>query len=645
MQTPLFGLGFRTQHAAEIARDPGPVDWFEVLSDHYIGVGGPRRALLERLRQDHPLALHGVSLSIAGSEPLDREYLDGLAVLAAWLEPVFVSDHLCWTAFGGRHSHDLLPVACTREALAHVAERVAQVQERLGRRLLLENASAYVAFRAREMEEAEFLAELSRRTGCGLLLDVNNLVVNAANLGSDPKRLLEALPADAVGYLHLAGHAVLPDVRIDTHDADVPDAVWTLFEAAARRFPAAGVILERDDNFPEYRVLVAEVGEARARHAAALQRAAGSEPQANGGGRASAAGARSEPQASGGGRASAAGAGSEPQASGGGRASAAGARSEPQASGGGRASAAGAGSEPQASGGGRASAAGARSEPQASGGGRASAAAARSEPQASGDQSWPRLQRDFFARIVDRPLGAEQDDLGELLDESLPVRAARGLRVYSDAYTASLREALATNFPALARVLSPADFERLAAAYLRAHPPRGFDYLRLGAHLADFVAGFDFAADYGVARAALSELAALEQAQLEVQDAPDPERGVTPEELAALAPSDWERARVAFAPAFRVVRTTHDVAPDVEAVAAGRDPARSAPGEVAYLVARAGAGVRTVRLLEHEARVLEALLAGEPFAAACAGDERAARDVARRLVEAAAAGLLARVGS
>jgi hypothetical protein len=611
MQTPLFGLGFRTQHAAEIARDPGPVDWFEVLSDHYIGVGGPRRALLERLRQDHPLALHGVSLSIAGSEPLDREYLDGLAVLAAWLEPVFVSDHLCWTAFGGRHSHDLLPVACTREALAHVAERVAQVQERLGRRLLLENASAYVAFRAREMEEAEFLAELSRRTGCGLLLDVNNLVVNAANLGSDPKRLLEALPADAVGYLHLAGHAVLPDVRIDTHDADVPDAVWTLFEAAARRFPAAGVILERDDNFPEYRVLVAEVGEARARHAAALQRAAGSEPQANGGGRASAAGARSEPQASGGGRASAAGAGSEPQASGGGRASAA----------------------------------GARSEPQASGGGRASAAAARSEPQASGDQSWPRLQRDFFARIVDRPLGAEQDDLGELLDESLPVRAARGLRVYSDAYTASLREALATNFPALARVLSPADFERLAAAYLRAHPPRGFDYLRLGAHLADFVAGFDFAADYGVARAALSELAALEQAQLEVQDAPDPERGVTPEELAALAPSDWERARVAFAPAFRVVRTTHDVAPVVEAVAAGRDPARSAPGEVAYLVARAGAGVRTVRLLEHEARVLEALLAGEPFAAACAGDERAARDVARRLVEAAAAGLLARVGS
>ena len=265
MQNPLFGVGFRTPHAGEIARAPGPVDWFEVLSDHYLGVGGTRRALLERLRAAHPVALHGVSLSIAGSEPLDRRYLDGLAVLAAWLEPVFVSDHLCWTALGGHESHDLLPVACTREVLEHVAARVAHVQDRLKRRLLLENASAYVAFRAREMEEADFLAELARRTGCGVLLDVNNLVVNAANLGVDPKRALEALPAEAVGYMHLAGHAVLPDVRIDTHDAEVPGAVWTLFEAAVQRFPAAGVILERDDNLPEYGQLVAESSSRRAR--------------------------------------------------------------------------------------------------------------------------------------------------------------------------------------------------------------------------------------------------------------------------------------------------------------------------------------------------------------------------------------------
>ena len=558
MQAPLFGVGFRTQHAGEIARAPGPVDWFELLSDHYIGVGGARRALLERLRAAHPVALHGVSLSIAGTEPLDREYLDGLAVLAAWLEPVFVSDHLCWTALGGHQSHDLLPVARTREVLEHVAARVAYVQERLGRRLLLENASAYVAFRAREMEEEDFLAELCRRTGCGVLLDVNNLVVNAANLGSDPKRALELLPVDAVGYLHLAGHALLEGVRIDTHDEAVPAAVWTLFEAAVQSFPQAGVILERDDNLPAYAQLLTEVEEARARHRAVLPGSC----------------------------------------------------------------------EPH-------------SKPGSPG--RAASGASVGTSRANEGTSWRDVQQDFFSRIVDQPLGREQCDLGELLDESLPVRAARGLRVYSDAYAASLRQALATNFAALAHVLSPADFDRLAAAYLRAHPPRGFDYLRLGARFAEFVAGFDFAADYGVPRAVLAELAVLEQTQLEVQDAPDPEQSVTPAALAALVPEDWEQVRFAFAAAYRVVRATHDVAPVIEAVAAGEAPARPATGDVAYLVSRAGDGVRTERLAPREAAVLEALLAGESLREACGDDESAAEAGARRLVAAAAAGLLARV--
>ena len=547
MQAPLFGVGFRTQHAAEIARAPGTVDWFEILSDHYLGVGGARRALLERLRAAHPVALHGVSLSIAGTEPLDADYLDGLAALAGWLEPVFVSDHLCWTALGGHESHDLLPVACTREVLEHVAARVAHVQDRLQRRILLENASAYVAFRAREMEEADFLAELCRRTGCGVLLDVNNLIVNAANLGSDPQRALEAFPADAVGYLHLAGHAVLPDVRIDTHDAEVPDAVWELFDAAARRFPAAGVIIERDDNIPSYERLVAEVEKARARHREAL-----------------AAPARAPT--------------------------------------------------------------------------RSERTARSPEPRA-----WSDLQRDFFSRIVDQPVGHEHADLAGLLDESLPVRAARGLRVYSDAYTASLRSALATNFAALARVVSPADFERLAAAYLRAHPPHGFDYVGLGARFAAFVAGFGFAADYGVPRAVLAELAALEQTQLEVQDAPDPEQTVTPADLAALAPEDWERVRFSFAPAFRVLRATHDVAPVIEAVAAGKDPERPALDAVAYLVSRAGDGVRTERLAPDDAALLEALLAGEAFHTACHGNDCTAEAGATLLVAAATAGLLTRI--
>jgi hypothetical protein len=566
MQAPLFGVGFRTQHAGEIARAPGPVDWFEVLSDHYIGVGGTRRALLERLRTAHPVALHGVSLSIAGTEPFDREYLDGLAALSEWVEPLFVSDHLCWTALGGHQSHDLLPVARTREVLEHVAARVAHVQEQIGRRLLLENASAYVAFRAREMEEEDFLAELCRRTGCGVLLDVNNLVVNAANLGSDPKRALDVLPVDAVGYLHLAGHAVLEDVRIDTHDEAVPAAVWTLFEAAAQRFPQAGVILERDDNIPAYAQLLVEVEQARARHRTAMSSCDAAAPQARLGR------ARRELQAQ-----------------------------------------------------------------------RAASEASVGTSWANAGTSWRDVQRQFFSRIVDQPLGREQGDLDELLDESLPVRAARGLRVYSDAYAASLRQALATNFAALARVLSPADFDRLAAAYLRAHPPRGFDYLRLGAPFAEFVGGFDFAADYGVPRAVLAELAVLEQTQLEVQDAPDPEQSVTPAALAALVPEDWEQVRFAFAAAYRVVRATHDVAPVIEAVAAGKDPARPAAGDVAYLVSRAGDGVHTERLAAREAAVLEALLAGESLHKACGDDEAAAEAAARRLVAASSSGLLTRM--
>jgi uncharacterized protein (UPF0276 family) len=570
MQAPLFGLGFRTQHASEIARAPRAVDWFEVLSDHYLGVGGVRGALLLRLRADHPVALHGVSLSIAGDEPLDATYLAELRELALRFDPLFVSDHLCWTALGGHQSHDLLPVACTEAVLAHVAARVAHAQEILGRRLLLENASAYVAFRAREMEEAEFLAELCRRTGCGVLLDVNNLVVNAANLGTDPKRALETLPRDAVGYLHLAGHAVLPDVRIDTHDADVPGAVWTLFEDAARRFPEAGVILERDDQIPEYPALVAELDEARARHGAVLA----SVERLPAGPQAERSPARSEPT-------------------------------------------------------------------RGFGSGEASGA--------HGD-SWRELQRAFFSRIVDAPLGREQGDLAGLLDETLPVPAARGLRVYSDAYRASGRQALATNFAALARVLAPADFEGLAAAYLRAHPPRGFDFVRLGRELPAFVRTFAFAADYGVPPEVLAELAALEQAQLEVQDATDAPGPVSPAELAAFVPEDWERLRVVFAPAFRVLRASHDVAPVIEAVARGESPARPASRAVAYLVRRAGDGVRTERLAAHEASFLEALLAGVPFGSACeraagSGTEpaRVAEDAARRLVEAAAAGLLARV--
>jgi uncharacterized protein (UPF0276 family) len=556
MPSPRFGIGFRTQHAAELERAPAGVDWLEVLSDHYLGIGGARRVLLEKLRARHPLALHGVMLSIAGTEPLDPVYLDRLAELVRWVDPLFVSDHLCWTAFGGHQSHDLLPVALSKSVLDHVASRVDVVQERLGRPLLLENASAYVAFRANEFEEADFLAELAQRTGCGVLLDVNNLVVNAANLGSDPVRALDALPAEVVGYMHLAGHALLPDVRIDTHDADVPPEVFSLFEAAARRFPEAGVILERDDAIPPLVELVTELAEARARHAAASAPAEAASPRAGPTGR-----------------------------------------------------------------------------------------VAEGAPI-----DWPGLQQAFFARVVDQPLGREQTGLDELLDLGRPVAAGRGLRVYSDAYSAGLRRALATNFAALAEVLSASDFDGLAAAYLRAHPPRGFDSVRLGARLPAFVSKHRFVSDYGVPRDALAALAALEQTQLEVQDAPDAEQTVGVEALAALPPEAWDGARVAFAPALRLVRASHDVAPVIEAVEEGERPARPTPGDVAYLVARAGGRVRTERLENHHALLIEALGRGLPFEEAAMRVSEStglplaaiAQAAAERLVAAAAAGLLVR---
>jgi hypothetical protein len=537
MPSPPFGVGFRHPYADAIAAAPRAVDWFEVITDNLLGVGGLRRAALARLRADHAIVLHGLSLSIAGSEPLCREYLEGLRELAEWVEPVWVSDHLCWTSLRGHHAHDLLPLAYTAAVLDHVAARVAHVQEFLGRRLLLENPSAYVAFRADEMDEAEFFAALSRRTGCGLLLDVNNLVVNAANLGIDPTRYLAALPDGIVGYFHLAGHAVLPDVRIDTHDADVPEPVWALFEAAVRRFPAAGIIVERDDRLPPFERLLNEVACARTHHAAAL--AAVPRP------------CFENPVL-----------------------------------------------------------------PPAS-----SPTGAEDTVSAVSPPDWDALQNGFWQRLVDQPAGTDHSrdpGLGVLLDDERPVRAARGMRVYSDAYGVNLRRALATHFPALAHVLNADDFAALSAAYVRHDPPRGHDFRRLGAQLPAFIRSYQFAGEYGVAPGALADLAALEQAQIEVLDEPD-EPALAPAALGTLRAARWQRVRFAFAQAMRLVRCKHDVLPAVEAVARGERPERPAAAPVTYLVYRADGVVHTERLATTDAAVLEALAAGHSFGVACAG--------------------------
>ena len=265
-----FGLGLRACHYDAVLADPPAVDWFEVISENYMVPGGRALAVLEAVRARYPIVLHGVSLSIASTAPLDLAYLDRLKALARRFEPAWVSDHLCWTGVHGVTLHDLLPFPYTEEALAHVAARVDQVQERLGRAIALENVSTYVTFRSSSMTEWEFLSELTRRTGCWLLLDVNNVYVSAFNHGYAAVDFLAGLPPDRVLQFHLAGHEAYPDTIIDTHDRPVSDPVWALYGDAIRRFGPVSTLLERDEKIPPLAELVAEIGRARAVASTAL---------------------------------------------------------------------------------------------------------------------------------------------------------------------------------------------------------------------------------------------------------------------------------------------------------------------------------------------------------------------------------------
>jgi hypothetical protein len=257
------GLGLRTPHFSRAASgDCAGVDWFEVITENVMVAGGNPRRVVRAAREHRPIVLHGVSLSIASTDPLDDAYLARLAELCRELEPALVGDHLCWTSLGGHTTHDLLPVPYTQEALAHVVARVARVQDRLGRRIVLENPSSYAVFASSELGEAAFLAEVARRADCGILLDVNNVFVSCTNHGWDARAYLEAIPVERVVYLHVAGHTKNGPLLIDTHDQPVCDDVWALHAAARARFPRAGTCLERDDHIPPFDDLVAELAKA-----------------------------------------------------------------------------------------------------------------------------------------------------------------------------------------------------------------------------------------------------------------------------------------------------------------------------------------------------------------------------------------------
>jgi len=264
------GVGLRTVHFEHLLAHPPEVDFFEIISENFLMDGGRPLAVLEKVRREVPVTMHGVSLSLGGTDPLNRDHLAALKRLAGRIEPAWLSDHLCWGTAHGNYLHDLLPLPYTEEALANLVERIGAVQEFLGRRILVENVSSYVTFLDSGMSEWEFLSETARRADCGILLDINNIFVSAMNHGFDPADYLAGVPADRVMQFHLAGHSVLPEVRLDTHDAPVCDEVWALYDAAVRRFGAVPSLIEWDDKIPPYPDLVAASREAAARAARAL---------------------------------------------------------------------------------------------------------------------------------------------------------------------------------------------------------------------------------------------------------------------------------------------------------------------------------------------------------------------------------------
>ncbi|MBB4266468.1 DUF692 domain-containing protein [Roseospira visakhapatnamensis] len=262
------GVGLKPAHMADLRADPGPVSWVEVHAENAMQAGGPRRHALEAVRRDHPLSIHGVGLSLGGAEGLDRAHLARLRRVVDRYQPALVSEHLAWCASGGTFLNDLLPLPYTDEALDLVTRHVDQTQEALGRPILVENPSRYLAFDpgrpGDDREEPEFLTALVRRTGCGLLLDVNNIVVSAGNLGFDPLAYLDGAPLDAVGEIHVAGHAVRRidgvDIRIDDHGSPAPEAVLALYVETLRRTGPRPTLLERDTNVPPWAALAAEAG-------------------------------------------------------------------------------------------------------------------------------------------------------------------------------------------------------------------------------------------------------------------------------------------------------------------------------------------------------------------------------------------------
>lgn len=269
--SPGFGLGLRSAHYGDFLARPQPVDWLEIISDNFLVPGGQPLRMLEGIRARYPMAMHGVSLSIGAVAGPDPGYLRALAALARRVEPLWISDHLCWTGVHGHNLHDLLPLPYTEEALRVVVRNVRHVQAVLGRRLVLENVSSYVEFTASRMTEWEFLRAVCEEADCLLLLDLNNIHVSAVNHGFDAHAFLRAMPPHRIQQLHLAGHTDHGDHLVDTHDHPVAEPVWALYREACARFGPVATMIERDDAIPPLPELLGELD--RARHESLRQAA------------------------------------------------------------------------------------------------------------------------------------------------------------------------------------------------------------------------------------------------------------------------------------------------------------------------------------------------------------------------------------
>jgi len=254
-----YGLGLRKEHYETVLNERPKVDWFEIVSENYMVDGGKPLDYLTRIREHYPMVMHGVSMSIGSTEPLNFNYLKQLKELIKRVEPEWISDHLCWTGVNGLNLHDLMPLPYTEEAIQHVADRVSQVQDYLGQQILLENVSSYVSYTDSVMTEWEFFREVTKRADCNILLDINNIYVSAYNHNFDPFTYLTAMPGERVHQFHLAGHTHENNLIIDTHDHPIADPVFDLYAAAVEHFGRVSTMIERDDNIPPLQELLDEL--------------------------------------------------------------------------------------------------------------------------------------------------------------------------------------------------------------------------------------------------------------------------------------------------------------------------------------------------------------------------------------------------